>query len=129
MQTFKATNQSNNTVNELIQVINGLVSEFHQNHPSVKAISLDSHFEKDLGLDSLARVELIARIEKKFRLALPEQTFSEAESARDLLRAIQGAETSRESLIDCFKSILYFLYWPKNYTISYSYQYSYKACP
>ena len=98
MQTFKATNQSNNTVNELIQVINGLVSEFHQNRPSVKAISLDSHFEKDLGLDSLARVELIARIEKKFRLALPEQTFSEAESARDLLRAIQGAETSRESL-------------------------------
>ncbi|MCK5002558.1 MAG: AMP-binding protein [Gammaproteobacteria bacterium] len=98
MQTFKATNQSNNTVNELIQVINGLVSEFHQNRPSVKAISLDSHFEKDLGLDSLARVELIARIEKKFKLALPEQTFAEAESVRDLLRAIQGAETPREFL-------------------------------
>ena len=98
MQTFKASTQSNNTVTELIQVINDLVSEFHQNRPSAKTISLDSHFEKDLGLDSLARVELIARVEKKFKLALPEQTFAEAESARDLLRAIQGAETPRESL-------------------------------
>ncbi len=98
MNTFKATAQSNNTVTELIEVINDLVSEFHQNRPSEKAISLDSHFEKDLGLDSLARVELIARIEKKFKLALPEQTFAEAESARDLLRAIQSAETPRESL-------------------------------
>ena len=98
MNTSRATTQSDNTVTELLQVINDLVSEFHQNRSSVKAVSIDSHFEKDLGLDSLARVELIARIEKKFRLALPEQTFAEAESARDLLRAIQGAETSREVL-------------------------------
>ena len=98
MQTSKSANQSDHTVTELMQVIDNLVSEFHQNRTSTKTISLDSHFEKDLGLDSLARVELIARVEKKFKLALPEQSFAEAESARDLLRAIQGAEISRQPL-------------------------------
>lgn len=98
MNTFRSTTQADNTVTKLLQVIEDLVSEFHQNRPSEKVINLDHHFEKDLGLDSLARVELIARIEKKFKLALPERTFSEAESARDLLRAIQGSEMPRESL-------------------------------
>ena len=98
MSTFKATAESDNTVTDLLRVVDSLVTEFHQAIPSTKAINLDSHFEKDLGLDSLARVELIARIEKKFKLALPEQTFAEAQSARDLLRAIQGAETPREPL-------------------------------
>ena len=98
MNTSRSTTQADNTVTELLQVIEDLVSEFQQNRPSEKAINLDHHFEKDLGLDSLARVELIARIEKKFKLALPERTFSEAESARDLLRAIHGSEKPRESL-------------------------------
>jgi len=98
MQPFKATAQTNNTVTELLQVINDLVSEVHPQRSSTKAVTLDSSFEKDLGLDSLSRVELISRAEKQFKLALPEQTFAEAESARDLLRAIQGAEAPRKDL-------------------------------
>ena len=98
MNTSRATTKSDSTIAELIQVISDVVSEFHQNRPTSKAINLDSHFEKDLGLDSLARVELIARIEKRFKLALPEQTFADAESARDLLRAIQGAESPRKPM-------------------------------
>ena len=98
MQTFKVTTQTENTVTRLLQVINTLVNEVHQNSPYTKTITLDSHFEKDLGLDSLGRVELIARVEKTFLLALPEQTFAEAESARDILRAIQSADTARSPL-------------------------------
>ncbi|MDH5612139.1 MAG: AMP-binding protein [Gammaproteobacteria bacterium] len=98
MQTSRATTQVDNAVTTLLQVINTLVTEIHQNIPSGKALTLDSHFEKDLGLDSLGRVELIARVEKKFELALPEKIFAEAESARDLLRAIQSAESSRSAL-------------------------------
>ncbi|MEA2080159.1 MAG: AMP-binding protein, partial [Pseudomonadota bacterium] len=66
--------------------------------PSTEVITLDSAFEKDLGLDSLARVELISRVEKRFKLALPERTFAEAETARDLLRAVLGAAGPRTTL-------------------------------
>lgn len=98
MEPLKAVNQANNTVTELLQVIYALVTEVHPHRSSTKAIILDSSFEKDLGLDSLTRVELISRVEKQFQLALPERTFAEAESARDLLRAIQSAATPRTAL-------------------------------
>lgn len=98
MQPFEATTQTNNTVAELLQVIKALVIEVHPHSISTKAINLDSSFEKNLGLDSLTRVELISRVEKHFKLALPEKTFAEAESVRDLLRAIQIAKTPIKTL-------------------------------
>jgi acyl carrier protein len=48
--------------------------------------ALDSSLEKELGLDSLARVELVLRLEKEFGIALPEQALATAETPRDLLR-------------------------------------------
>ncbi len=82
----------------LLLVIRELVAEVHPQRPSTEIIGLDSRFEKDLGLDSLTRVELIARVERYFELALPECSFAEVETARDLLRAIQGAEAPRTVL-------------------------------
>src|SRR6185369_14853199 len=41
---------------------------------------------KELGLDSLARVELVLRLEKEFGIALPEQALATSETPRDLLR-------------------------------------------
>jgi len=97
MPSSNSTNKANATVIELLQVINALVTEV-QPHRLPKAITLDTSFEKELGLDSLTRVELISRVEKKFKLALPEQIIAETESARDLLRAIQGAAMPRAAL-------------------------------
>ena len=55
--------------------------------PNVEAHpSLDSSLEKELGLDSLARVELVLRVEKEFGVALPEQALAVSETPRDLLR-------------------------------------------
>jgi len=98
MQSFKITGKKNNTIAELLQVISLLVAEVQPHRDATKAITPDTSFEKDLGLDSLTRVELISRVEKKFRLALPEQTIAQVESARDLLRAIQSAATPRTAL-------------------------------
>ena len=58
MPSFDTTNKTNDTVIELLQVINVLVAELQPNRPT-KAITLDTSFEKDLGLDSLTRVDLI----------------------------------------------------------------------
>lgn len=48
--------------------------------------TLDCSLERDLGLDSLARVELVLRLEKEFGASLPEQALASGETPRDLLR-------------------------------------------
>lgn len=55
------------------------------------AVTLDSTLDRDLGLDSLARVELLLRIERAFGVSLAEQTLATAETPRDLLRAVVTA--------------------------------------
>ena len=52
------------------------------------AIALDSSLDTDLGLDSLARVELVLRLEREFAVALPEHALATSETPRDLLRFV-----------------------------------------
>jgi len=75
--------------------------------PSVEPdVALDSSLEKELGLDSLARVELVLRLEREFGTSLPEQALATSETPRDLLRfllssaghAPRAADTSVASL-------------------------------
>ncbi len=75
--------------------------------PNVQSyVSLDSSLERELGLDSLARVELVLRLEREFGASLPEQALASSETPRDLLRfllasagqAPQAADTSVASL-------------------------------
>jgi 1-acyl-sn-glycerol-3-phosphate acyltransferase len=73
----------------LLAVIEKLAEESRPGR-AVRA-ELDSSLEGDLGLDSLARVELVARIEQFFQVRLPEDTLLESETPRDLLRALQHA--------------------------------------
>jgi len=98
MNPVKTESPPEQTAENLLLVIQELVTEVHPQRPSMEVIGLDSRFEKDLGLDSLTRVELIARVERFFALALPERSFAEVETARDLLRAIQGAGAPRAAL-------------------------------
>jgi acyl carrier protein len=100
MNPVKTESLPDQTAAILLRLIQVLVAEVHPQRQSTEAIGLDSRLEKDLGLDSLSRVELIARVERHFELALPERSFAEVETARDLLRAIQGAETPRSTLAD-----------------------------
>ena len=76
--------------------------------PNVKPhVALDSSLEKELGLDSLARVELVLRLERDFATSLPEQALATSETPRDLLRfllssaghAPRAADTSVASLV------------------------------
>ena len=69
-------------------------------------VALDSSLEKELGLDSLARVELVLRLEREFGASLPERALATSETPRDLLRfllagaghAPQAADRSVASL-------------------------------
>jgi acyl carrier protein len=90
--------------NKLLAVVADVAREAR---PHVEAyVTLDSSLERDLGLDSLARVELVLRLEREFGASLPEQALASSETPRDLLRFLlaaagapaQGAERSVASL-------------------------------
>lgn len=76
----------------LLKVMQELVEELHAKKPRTFVLTLDSSLDDDLGLDSLARIELISRIEQRFNIVLPQRVFADAESPRDLLRAIVSAQ-------------------------------------
>ncbi len=76
---------------ELIALISELVRELHAQGGGRMDVSLASRLDRDLGIDSLGRTELILRIEHAFRVRLPPETLSEAETVGDLLTALGQA--------------------------------------
>ncbi len=91
--------------NKLLGVVAAVAKEAR---PNVEAyVALDSSLERDLGLDSLARVELVLRLEREFGASLPEAALASSETPRDLLRfllasaghAPQAADQSVASLV------------------------------
>lgn len=75
----------------LLATIRRVAAELHSRPEEAIQVTLDSSLERDLGFDSLGRVELIARIEHVFGVSLPEQVFAAAETPRDLLQAVLAA--------------------------------------
>ena len=63
-------------------------------------VTLDSSLEKELGLDSLARVELVLRLEREFSASLPEQALGTSETPRDLLRFLAGSAAAAPREMD-----------------------------
>lgn len=77
------------TAARLLALIDQLVQELQPGSP-VRA-TLDCVLDRDLGLDSLARVELLARLERAFGLSLPAATLGTAQTPRQLLAALEAA--------------------------------------
>ena len=68
-----------------------LALELHPRRKHSLRITLDSALDRDLGFDSLSRVELLLRLERAFGISLPEQVLASAETPRDLWRALLSA--------------------------------------
>ena len=54
-------------------------------------VQLDSQLERDLGIDSIGRAELVQRAEADFGVTLPTRALSEIDTPRNLLTAISRA--------------------------------------
>jgi 1-acyl-sn-glycerol-3-phosphate acyltransferase len=76
---------------KLRQIVGQFVEELHRTRKPPLPVGLGSSLEKDLGIDSLGRVELMTRIENTFQVSLPAQTLAEADTLRDLLQAVLSA--------------------------------------
>ena len=75
----------------LVALVDELVRELRAGGAAPSPVTLDTDLGRDLGLDSLSRMELIARIERATGVSLPDRVMADAETPRDLLRAAQRA--------------------------------------
>ncbi len=76
---------------ELIEIVRGLIQELRARQGSPVDVAPSSRLDRDLGIDSLGRTELILRIERAFRVRLPIEAMSEAETVADVARALEQA--------------------------------------
>ena len=80
----------------LVSLVAGIAQELRAGGGPPPAVHLDTDLGRDLGLDSLARMELLARLERAAGASLPERVLAEAETPRELLRAFgSGTPASR----------------------------------
>ncbi len=78
----------------LIAIVDELARELHPQHIRRGNTSLSSRLEKDLGIDSLGRTELVLRLERAFGVRLPIKLVGEADIVGDLLHALEQAGQS-----------------------------------
>lgn len=82
----------------LLDIVQGTVRDLRAEAPIALRVTLDSSLDGDLAFDSLARVELLLRIERAFAVDLPEDTLQSAETVRDLLSAVKRARDNEPAM-------------------------------
>ncbi|MGO9458672.1 MAG: AMP-binding protein [Rhodomicrobium sp.] len=83
---------------KLIALIREFIHALHPQRAKIVDVSISSRLERDLGIDSLGRTELILRIERSFGVRLPGAAAGAAETVGDLLRALDQAHPGVEVL-------------------------------
>lgn len=73
----------------VLDVVRELLEELGS-HGAVPKLSEKSHLDRDLGLGSLERVELLTRLENAFGVRLPDTLAAEANTPEELIQAIVG---------------------------------------
>jgi fatty-acyl-CoA synthase len=80
---------------QLLDIVDAFAAEMSPRGRKLPPVGLDSHFERDLGLDSVARTELLARVEKALGVRFPVELFGLAATPGDLLRVLGAGASGR----------------------------------
>lgn len=83
----------------LSAVIRETMTEIRPRRAASLRITHETSLERDIGLDSLTRLELLGRVEAHFGVRISEEAFAAAETVGDLLRAIAAAAPSGEPAV------------------------------
>jgi 1-acyl-sn-glycerol-3-phosphate acyltransferase len=81
----------------VLGIVGQLVGEVHSTFASPGAVSLHSSLDRDLALDSLARTELLLRLNRAFKVRLPSDLLGGADTPEDLVAAIIRAAPVSET--------------------------------
>jgi fatty-acyl-CoA synthase len=74
----------------VFEITRQLLEELGNAH-SIPAIRGSAHLDRDLGLGSLERVELLARLDRDFQTSLPEHVLAGADTLQDVVRELGEA--------------------------------------
>ncbi len=100
MSVLKATQTDQTHVEEeVLALVRQLLIE-NGAHREVGLLSASASFERDLGLGSLERVELLIRIESHFSVVLPDTTIAEAETPAELAAILLRVGSSEKKRIE-----------------------------
>jgi acyl carrier protein len=61
----------------------------------VEKLTLDADFFKDLGIDSLKAIEIVAAFEKKYRIIIPENDIPNIRNLRQVLEYTKNIKEAR----------------------------------
>ncbi len=90
----------------VLGVVRGLLEELGS-HGALPQLSITSNLDRDLGLGSLERVELLTRLEDAFGVRLPDTLAAEASTPEELSRAIltaPGAPANEEEEMSALRA-------------------------
>ena len=75
---------------EIKDKIKGIIVD--KNGVSDELVTDNAHFENDLGMDSLDRVELMMEVEKEFKIAIPDDEAEKAYTLNDCVEIVNRAQ-------------------------------------
>jgi len=65
-----------------------LISEIVETEP--EKITLDAKFVDDLGMDSMMALEILAAIEKKYKIQIPEEELGKLKNLKEIINLTEG---------------------------------------
>jgi acyl carrier protein len=75
------------TADYIRATIKSLIAEITERDPS--EISDTADFTEDLGIDSLAGMEMMVTVDKRFKIDIPEEDFAKAKNVNDAVAMVQ----------------------------------------
>jgi 1-acyl-sn-glycerol-3-phosphate acyltransferase len=75
----------------IVGIVRDLALELRPRRGGAPKVDLDSDLDRDVGLDSLGRAELLLRLDREFKVRLPDSLIGDARRPRDLLVSVLAA--------------------------------------
>lgn len=89
-ETESQSMSENNVEDKLLSLVHAFLVKLER-HRSAMAVTLHAQLDKDLGIDSIGKVELFHEVEDAFNIHLPDSVLGSALTVNDIAKAIKTA--------------------------------------
>ena len=74
--------------------VRDVIAEIIEKDP--QEIGMDTHLVNDLGADSMMALEILASLEKKYKVVVPEEELPNLVSLRKIMALVEGLRTAKK---------------------------------